>query len=252
MMPVASYDVFNAYSEVLQHHPTMTKATTGVIFCCIADIIAQIRGKVQLNKNNIIDTINYQRLGRFAVKGFFGAIIWGGWYDLSSIVISTDNVVAVSASLGVKDSLLDNDMYTTITRTLSFLIVEQFIACPIVFSLWEIPAATILNNAPIQRIPYEVDDKLGDMLMANAKVWTFANLIIYNIPTQYRVGFSSLLDIFWQTIVSDFAADCGEAKDDIVLDPTLVVTMKSDEEALATNMNSGTTKEEVYTTSTSY
>ena len=35
------------------------------------------------------------------------------------------------------------------------------------------------------------------------------NILIYNIPGQYRSALASAGDIVGQSIVSDFAADCG-------------------------------------------
>lgn len=253
------FDVaFNAYSESLQHHPFITKATTGLVLCGIADIIAQVRGTIELNKDVMnmdmnlsmdmntsfrfyVNTIDKKRLIRFASKGFFSAIIWGSWYDLSAEIISIDNIISLSSSFGLDESLAENNFCMALIRTASFMIVEQFVACPIIFGMWEIPAATILNNAPLSRIPYEVQDKLKGMLIANAKVWSLANLIIYNVPVQYRVGLSSVMDIIWQTIVSDIAAQCGTItiNDDMtrrndkrnsnhVDDNTIVLTPKTD------------------------
>jgi hypothetical protein len=212
--------ILSAYSTALQQHPTVTKGATGLVLCGIGDVIAQLRSPmITVNKNQndsdlnllrlYVDSINYRRLSRFAIKGFFGAIIWGTWYELSANLISTDNITSILSSLGVEAGLIENNIFITIIRTISFMLTEQFVACPILFGLWEIPAATVMNNAPLERIPYEIEDKLKDMLIANAKVWTAANVIIYNIPVQYRVGLSNVIDIFWQSIVSDFAADCG-------------------------------------------
>jgi len=94
-------------------------------------------------------------------------------------------------------------------RTLMLISIEQFVTCPIVFGCWEIPVSTILNGAPLSKIPREIKDKSGDLLIANAKVWTFANVLIYNVPVQYRTALSSMCDLVWQSIVSEFAARCG-------------------------------------------
>jgi len=165
----------------------------------------------------MMDKIDIKRLARFATKGFFGSSIWSVWYDLSESLFNSANIMSALAHIGI---LLDADSTITImnnksiaivniVRTLGLMIVEQFVACPIIYGLWEIPVSTALNGAPVSRIPYEIKDKLGNLLIENAKVWTWVNILIYNSPVQYRSALASAGDIVWQSIVSDFAADCG-------------------------------------------
>ena len=229
--------IFDTYSDALQYHPIITKGTTGFVLCGIGDSIAQTRCQIQTDEkarsggefgNSLFDGIDLKRLIRFATKGFFGALIWGTWYDISAELVSTEHIRILFAD----NDWTSNDILINIVRTFSSIIIEQFLACPIIFGLWEIPAATILNNAPLTRIPYEIDDKLGDMLIVNAKVWTAANLIIYNVPVQYRVGLSSIIDIFWQSIVSDFAADCGSDEIECSIDQRPLVQVQKLEDPL--------------------
>lgn len=232
---MASIDiVFLTYSDALQQYPLIIKGSTGFVLCGIGDTIAQTRSKIQMNDlsnyvSNSMNQVDYQRLVRFATKGFFGALIWGTWYDISAEIVSSENVALVLSSLGVVDGQADNNIIVNIARTFSSIVIEQLIACPIVFTFWDIPVATILNRASLRRIPYEVEDKLGNMLIANAKVWTVANLIIYNVPLQYRVGLANLIDIFWQSIVSDFAADCGREDDECTIDDNRFVPLRPDD-----------------------
>ncbi len=51
--------------------------------------------------------------------------------------------------------------------------------------------------------------------MSNAKVWTLANVIIYNAPVEWRPVIANVVDVLWQSIVSDVAADCGRVADDV-------------------------------------
>lgn len=226
MIPIVEA-IFEPYSRSLEEFPVITKAMTGFVLCGVADVIAQVRGNesrdTKTNSNsmfgsNTLRDINIQRLSRFASKGFFGAIIWGAWYDISADFISENNIAYILSETGIRDSDSISSTVLNVLRTISAITIEQFLACPIIFGLWEIPAATLLNNAPVKRIPYEIEDKLNNMLIANAKVWTIANLIIYNIPVQYRVGLANVIDIFWQSIVSDFAADCGGPIEECQLD----------------------------------
>ena len=49
----------------------------------------------------------------------------------------------------------------------------------------------------------------GPLLIANAKVWTPANLLIYNAPLQYRVLAANAIDLVWAAICSETAAECA-------------------------------------------
>lgn len=179
----------------------------------------------------IFNTIDYKRVIRFAIKGFFGAIVWSTWYDISDTLLPIESISSIlSSTTTTINTIIYNtnsnsfimieeggkyyNIILNIIKTTSLIIIEQFVACPIIFSTFEIPAATILNNAPLKRIPYEINDKLYDMLVANFKIWTWANIVIYNVPVQYRVGLSNVIDIFWQSIVADFAANCGNDNND--------------------------------------
>jgi hypothetical protein len=229
--------IAEAYSTSLVQYPFVTRGTTGFFLCGIADIIAQIRGygseSSSANDQDleskqirvpvsvpILKKINLPRLGRFAMKGFFGTIIWAVWYDYSAHLLNSNNVLAVLRTVGIIDA---SDTIQKVARTGMLILIEQFVTCPLVYGFWEIPVSTLLNGSSTSRILYEVKDKLGDMLIENAKVWTLANVIIYNTPLQYRSAISNIMDIIWQSVVSDFAADCGN---DDGMDEELVVAMQ--------------------------
>merc|ERR1711957_587231 len=99
--------------------------------------------------------------------------------------------------------------------TLLSMLMEQFLWCPIVYGTFEIPVSTLMNGGELVDVKKEVDAKLDGLLIANAKVWTFANLVVYNTPLEWRLLLVNVIDIFWQGIVSDVAADCGNVEDDV-------------------------------------
>jgi hypothetical protein len=191
--------IARSYSIALNTHPLLTKALTSVVLCGAADVIAQLRSRV---------VMSYIRIARFASKAFVGGTLWAVWYDMANWILREENLIAGLNMLGFRTTAIDA-FVCTILKTVLSLLMEQFFWCPIVFGLWEIPMATILNGASPSRVPFEIRSKLGSMLVQNAKVWTFANIIIYNSPIQYRAGLGNVVDVFWQSIVSDFAADCG-------------------------------------------
>lgn len=219
-----------AYSNALIEQPILAKGSTGFILCGVGDIIAQTKGNKgskEIDNNKRLYGIDLARLGRFATKGFFGTLIWSVWYDYSAMYLFKDEaVIRILAKLGVQEA---EDILLNTSRTILFLLTEQFITCPILYGLWEIPVATLLNGGSISSIPMEEKDKLGDMLIENAKIWTPFNIIIYNAPVQFRPVLGNVCDIIWQSVVADFAADCGGEKvDETFIDEELLVVMRDD------------------------
>ena len=70
----------------------------------------------------------------------------------------------------------------------------------------------------------EVRETLGGLLVASAKVWMPANLIIYNVPLELRVIASNVVDIAWAAICSNMAADCGSGGATATNDVCVVAT----------------------------
>ena len=55
--------------------------------------------------------------------------------------------------------------------------------------------------------------------MANAKLWTPANILIYNVPLQWRVLTSNCFDLLWGAYLSSVAAEVGLVCDGSADDP---------------------------------
>jgi hypothetical protein len=109
------------------------------------------------------------------------------------------------------DLALSNPMAEQAIKTLTSVALEQFVACPIIYAIWDIPVPGLLSGTSPKDIVPQVQGKIGGLLWENAKVWTFVNLIVYNIPLQFRVLFMSVCDVFWQSVISEtVAADLEE------------------------------------------
>mmetsp|Transcript_22719 Transcript_22719/g.45392 ORF Transcript_22719/g.45392 Transcript_22719/m.45392 type:complete len:469 (+) Transcript_22719:196-1602(+) len=224
--------LLSTYSAFLLEYPVPTKSITSGILCGISDALAQYRDKTRKE-------FNFGRWIRFAGKGCVGGVIWPVWYDSldSFLNLESDfNIYKLFGFIGGGDSngvIMESGFsspnpYTTsnnyqwikshtniLTTSLSIL-VEQFIWCPLVFSSFEIPVSTILNGETSpSKIQNEVNSKLGGLLVSNAKVWTLANVIIYNASVEWRPVIANVVDVLWQSIVSDVAADCGKVVDDV-------------------------------------
>jgi hypothetical protein len=193
------------YGDCLDLYPLPTKSFTAGLLCGLGDYLAQKRDKS-------IETIDGQRLRRFALKGLGGGVIWALWYD---------NVDTLSETLLL--SMTSGDEVNGAARVFLSMVLEQFLFCPLVFGLWEIPMGALLNGARPESIPGTITSKLGFLLVENAKLWTPANLLVYNIPLEYRVLLSSMVDVLWQSILSEVAAESGAAGASAASEPALPV-----------------------------
>lgn len=217
--------IANSYTSALEEQPFITKACTGFFLCGSGDVLAQFRAR---GTKELIDSFepelpstleptssssfDYARLLRFASKGFFGTLLWAFWYDISDELIREESILSTLQSISIQNP---SEFTVNTARTVALILAEQFVTCPLIYGLWEIPVSTLLNGASPKKIPYEVQSKIVPMLIDNAKIWTWANLVIYNVPLQYRAICGNIMDILWQSIVADYAADCG--KDECLL-----------------------------------
>lgn len=203
--------LFDAYGTSLIENPLPTKSLTSGTLCGVGDAIAQ-------GSDANVREFNRGRCFRFAAKGCVGGVIWTSWYNsIDGFLDPDNNPGGIFGLVGV----YENDAIMELIRshvvpikTMLSIVIEQFFWCPIVFGTFEIPVSTLLNGGRVDSIRDEVDSKLDGLLWSNAKVWTFANMIIYSSPVEWRTPISNIVDILWQSIVSDVAADCGNSEDE--------------------------------------
>ena len=141
--------------------------------------------------------------------------MWVFWYDKLDYFLDQNKEFNFFKLFGIATDQLIQP-YLGFIKTILSILIEQFLWCPIVFGFFEIPVSTLLNGGGLRSVKKEVDSKLGSLLLSNAKIWTFANLIIYGIvPVDYRPIISNFVDVIWQSIVSSVSADCGRVSDDV-------------------------------------
>jgi hypothetical protein len=99
----------------------------------------------------------------------------------------------------------DSSSIHTFVKTIVSILLEQFIACPIIYGLWDLPILSIMHGSPLASIPGIVRQKLLKLLIANAKLWPVLNIVIYNIPLRFRVFVLSIALIFWESLVSSIS-----------------------------------------------
>lgn len=198
-------DLINEYQYLSSAFPLPTDSATFGTFAGVGDAIAQKKEQTIEEKGteekSSSSSFDGDRTQRFILKGLGAGIIWAQWYPL------VDGWSDVSSAYVLTEWLSVEDVGTAhqVAKTASSILMEQFLACPVVYSLWDIPVPALLAGTPPARIPGIVRDKVPGLLLDNAKVWTVANVIVYNLPVQWRVFAVSVAEIFWASIVSSVA-----------------------------------------------
>ena len=189
--------IAKAYSCSAETHYFSTELLTYALFCAFGDLIAQT---CELQSSKIKKNYDWNRFLQFFLKGIGCGLIWSSWYKVAEGWSAEMSTRAVSL-LAPSSTNVARTLYKVI-QTVSSILLEQFLACPIIYGLWDIPVLTLLKGKPFKSVPNEVKRKLGRLLVANAKMWTAANIIIYNVPLSWRVAVLSGADMIWQSIIS--------------------------------------------------
>ena len=200
-------DLANEYNYLTTTVPLPTQSATFGTFAGVGDVLAQKTSgnppTVPADQPAAAPTskdFDGKRTQRFVLKGLGAGLIWSQWYPL------VDGWSDVTTSYVLADLAIENaGAAHTIAKTASSILMEQFLACPIVYSLWDIPVPALLAGSPPSEIPGMVRRKVPGLLLDNAKVWTVANVVVYNLPVQWRVFAVSVAEIFWASIVSNVA-----------------------------------------------
>lgn len=146
----------------------------------IGDVLAQKKP---------LDELNQRRLESFMISGFGAGVLWGWWYDCLEHALT---------SYGVSPGW---------RTTIASLTIEQFVWAPLFFGLYFLPLTGVLKGKDTKGVLAEVGAELGPTLWANAQVWTFLNVVIYNVPLPIRPFVSNLGDILWSAYLSLIVQD---------------------------------------------
>jgi len=192
-------DAFSAYQGLLETFPLATKSVTSSVLFGVGDVIAQFRqsgGGVEENKQFNAD---FRRLANYMIIGLGSGILWAFWYEFAQAVVYT----------GVSNEVL---------QVVYQIVLEQFVWCPLLYSLYLIPMGALLNGGDLNSAWRDVQTKLLSLLEANAKLWTFANMLIYAIPLQWRVLAASFFELVWSNYCSEITAGCGQDDEQCSID----------------------------------
>ena len=191
-------DATKATHRFLTEQPLVSQTLTMSAFCGLGDFLAQTNAKRTTNV-----PYDWRRVTRFLCKGIGCGILWSHWFLLADKWSESLTQQCIQHAAHI----LSNDVKVhTIIRTIVNLLLEQFLACPIIYGLWDLPILSIMDGVSLREIPGIVRQKLLTLLIANAKLWTVVNVVIYNIPLKLRVLVLSIADLFWEFIVSTIAS----------------------------------------------
>lgn len=210
----------DAFSYAMENHYLATQAITMAIFSGIGDYVAQFLERrrqtmteaqsehVSVNTTTLATAFpstlchDWTRTIRFMIKGIGCGVVWALWYNINEL---WSTGIAKAAVLSLSPSPQSVRHLQTILFTVLSIVLEQFIASPLIFGLWDIPLLSLLYGTPIGKIPSVVRKTLIPLLIANAKLWTLVNVLIYNVPLKWRVGALSCAELVWQAILSSIA-----------------------------------------------
>jgi len=188
----------STYMYCLEAYQLPTQMATFGLFSASGDAIAQQldttdgddeESATQSPKQeyDVIRTFHY------LLKGLGGGILWSYWYS-----VADPCALQLTQALGGVPA----GAWEHAARVAAAIFLEQMVWCPIVYAAWDIPVPALLKGSPPRQIPDQVRSKLGPLLWANAKVWTPVNVITYNLPSEWRLLFCSVMDLVWQSVNS--------------------------------------------------
>ena len=228
-------DMVSTYAYCLKYHYFPTQSITNAILTVVGDGIAQTHEfslqHASDESDDVLDgyfdtgidgnTKSFYDPKRGLVyffKGLGSGVMWAWWFDMAEVwsVELTQSALSYGGTTfggsGIQQSQQAIGFATSMTgadgisgpaqtiRTAINIILEQFLVCPIWFSLWDIPVTSLMRGCPAGRVPMQIREKLIPLLVANAKVWTLVNIVTYNIPLEYRLLFTSAASIVSESI----------------------------------------------------
>jgi hypothetical protein len=209
-----------AYTYSLSHYQLATESATTAFLAGIGDLVAQTLSAHHHQQQQKCDenqkfTIDWSRYQTFVLKGSVSGILWSKWYafcDPFTLMLSQNM-----------------DGIPNIQLLLSILL-EQFVWCPLMYSVWDIPFPMLLRGDDLREIPQNVQAAIGNLLIDNAKVWTVANIFIYNIPLQWRVVIVSLTDVVWQSVLSSSIAMGADDEENVLVPETVMASFEEQQD----------------------
>lgn len=163
--------------RTLDSRPLLTQACTTGFVCGLGDVIAQtLIEKRQLKSYNVRRTATMGAIGFF----FTGPVL-GTWY------VSLDRLVGPTK---------------TTRDALKKVFLDQVVFAPALFAVL-LPLFGFSQGMNAEQVKDKVSKEYFNMLLGFYKLWPAAQVInFYVIPLKFRVNFSNIVSLFWNTYVS--------------------------------------------------
>ena len=192
-----------AYSFFFTNYHLATESVTAGTMAGLGDVLAQKQEALEMPEKPLKH--NSVRTSHFVVKGLAEGIAWSYWYRLAE-PWSVSFTKAVGGGLLTYGFNGVNPVIEQCIKTFISIVLDLFIACPVLYGLLDISLPALLSGASLREVVQQIRSKLGEMMIASLKVWTLVDVLIYNIPVKYRVVVNSMADVFWQSIVSSISS----------------------------------------------
>jgi ketosteroid isomerase-like protein len=176
----ALHAVGKGYASLLDAHPLATKSIQNTLVCLAGDAISQ-HGQAY----------DAKRAARYGLKGLGGGFLWSFYFDFA-------DAFAVHAFDGAA------------AQVATQIALEGLVWVPLYVAFYDLPFASVLNGVPLRRVPGVVRESLPPTVLASAKLWTPANLLVYNSPLEFRLLVSNVFDLAWNSVNSNISASCSE------------------------------------------
>jgi hypothetical protein len=191
----------NMLPRFLEAHRLLSESLAAGTMASLGDYLAQRKENTRSSRSGsgMSSNIKYDpiRTAHFCFKGLGEGIMWSFWYRM---VEQWSKLIAKT----LLSSFPKLQMFESALKISVCIIMDLLLACPLIYGLWDIPVPALLRGE--RNILQQVKSKLVEMVFASCKVWLPVNIVIYNMPVEYRVYLCSAADVFWQSIVSSISS----------------------------------------------
>lgn len=178
--------LIDGYQQCLLIAPMPTKMLSTAGMWVAGDLYQQLRsGKGYEGK----------RSWNFFYTGLGYGLLWACFFEVSD--------AAVSAIPGTSGP----GRVAMVKRTVASMAIESMIWAPMCISGYVIPTQVFLKGKGIREVPRAWNKQFKKLLIANIKISTPAQIIIYNAPLEWRTFLVTLGGIIWSAICSKMTAD---------------------------------------------